>query len=102
MMQSDRDGISFIWIHNPPYNHLSRPVRTKLLKDIEEAIQNDNIKIIVLAGSGHSFSVGADIKEMANPWPVGEESHVMASYVDAYKTHNVSNVYLHLKINCVI
>ena len=89
MSQSNRDGISVIWINNPPYNHLSRFVRTKLLKDIENAIHNDSVKIIVLAGSGRSFSVGADIKELSNPWPVGDESLAMAAYVDAYKSHNV-------------
>ena len=82
--------IAVIWIHNPPLNTLNRETRIKLWNDLQRAIDNPVVELIVLVGSGRSFSVGADIKELAQPWALGEETHVMKAYVDAYNTHNLA------------
>ena len=55
--------IAVIWIHNPPLNTLNRETRIKLWNDLQRAIDNPVVELIVLVGSGRSFSVGADIKE---------------------------------------
>ena len=87
---SDDARIAVIWIHNPPLNTLNRETRIKLRNDLQRAIDNPLVDLIVLVGSGRSFSVGADIKELALPWALGEEQQAMKAYVDAYHTHNLA------------
>ena len=75
-------------IANPPLNQLSRQTRVKLRIDLERAIADPIVRVIVLVGHGRAFSVGADIKELAQPWPEGGERAAMDAYVDAYRTYN--------------
>ena len=82
--------IATIWIQNPPFNTLSKETRIKLQLDLQCAINDPIVELIVLAGYGRSFSVGADIKELATPWPLGMERDAMQAYVDAYATHNLA------------
>ena len=83
-------SVTTIKIDNAPLNTLTREVRLKLKSAIQNAIDNPVCKIIMLVGAGSAFSVGADIKELATPWPLGAEGDAMAAYVSAYNTHNVS------------
>ena len=86
-------GVTVIKIDNPPFNALTRDVRLKLKAALQSAIDNPVCKVILLVGDGKSFSVGADIKELATPFPLGAERDAMAAYVSAYNSHNVSNWY---------
>lgn len=83
-------NVAVIKIDNAPLNTLTREVRLKLKAALQSAIDNPVCKIIMLAGTGTAFSVGADIKELAAPRPLGAEGDAMAAYVSAYNTHNVS------------
>ena len=83
-------SVGVIKIDNAPLNTLTREVRLKLKSALQNAIDNPVCKIIMLVGAGSAFSVGADIKELATPWPLGAEGDAMAAYVSAYNTHNVS------------
>ena len=83
-------NIATVWIANPPLNQLSRQTRVKLRIDLERAIADPIVRVIVLVGHGRAFSVGADIKELAQPWPEGGERAAMDAYVDAYRTHNLA------------
>ena len=84
-------GVTIIKINNPPLNTLTKVVRLKFLRDLENAIQNPVCKIIMIVGCGRAFSVGADIKELESQWISGTEHDAMTSYVKAYSTHNVIN-----------
>ena len=59
--------IAVLTIDNPPVNALSSAVRTALMAAIEDAIANDSLRAIVLAGAGPNFSAGADIREFERP-----------------------------------
>ena len=83
-------GVAIIKIDNPPFNTLTRDVRLRVKAALQSAIDNPVCKIILLVGTGRTFSVGADIKELASTIPLGEERVAMGAYVDAYNTHNAS------------
>jgi len=83
-------SIATVWIVNPPLNQLSRQTRVKLRVDLERAIADEAVKVIVLMGHGRTFSVGADIKELAQQWPTGGERAAMEEYVRAYQSHNLA------------
>lgn len=82
------EKITIITIDNPPLNTLTKNIRTKLLFDLKNAMEDPVCKIILLLGSQYNFSVGADIKELSII-SNGGEKEAMQSYVDAYNTDNV-------------
>ncbi|UUR06803.1 3-hydroxyacyl-CoA dehydrogenase NAD-binding domain-containing protein [Sphingomonas glaciei] len=53
--------------NNPPVNALGHPVREGLVKGIEEADGDENIKAVVIIGEGATFFAGADISEFGTP-----------------------------------
>jgi len=55
--------IAIVTIDHPPVNALSQAVRAALVAAIEEAVADDEVRAIVLMGSGRAFSAGADIRE---------------------------------------
>lgn len=62
-----QENVAIITICNPPVNALSLEVRKGLLDTLKEADKNENIKAIILKGSGKTFPAGADIKEFGSP-----------------------------------
>jgi len=60
------DRVATVTISNPPANVLTTPLMTELDKVIGELTGNDDVKVLVLAGSGTLFVAGADIKEIAS------------------------------------
>lgn len=85
-----KSGVTVITIDNPPFNPLTRAVRLKLSASLQRANNDPACKIILLVGKGRTFSVGADIKELATPIPRDGERDAIAAYVDAYHTHNLA------------
>jgi 3-hydroxyacyl-CoA dehydrogenase len=59
--------VGLIALNNPPVNALARPVRQAILSSLQQAIDDSNIKAIVLIGRGRCFSGGADIREFSEP-----------------------------------
>jgi 3-hydroxyacyl-CoA dehydrogenase len=57
-------GVAIITINNPPVNALSPGVPEGISKALDHVSQDDSIKAAVLIGSGRTFVVGADIKEL--------------------------------------
>jgi 3-hydroxyacyl-CoA dehydrogenase len=62
-----RDAVAVIRLDNPPVNGLAHAVREGILAGIDRANGDPAIQAIVLAGSGRSFSAGADINELGTP-----------------------------------
>ena len=59
-----KDGIARITFNRPEVrNAITVDMFRKFGQVIDEAIQDHDIRILILSGSGQSFSVGADIKE---------------------------------------
>ncbi|XP_052619844.1 glyoxysomal fatty acid beta-oxidation multifunctional protein MFP-a isoform X2 [Lactuca sativa] len=56
------DGVAIITLNNPPLNLLSFEVMLSLKSSIEEALLCNEVKAIVVNGSGGKFSGGADVK----------------------------------------
>jgi 3-hydroxyacyl-CoA dehydrogenase len=67
-VQTERvDGISILWINNPPVNALNAQVRTELVQAVEAANAEPSTLGIVLASRIPNFVAGADIKEFGRP-----------------------------------
>ncbi len=80
-MIEKRGSIGIIWIDNPPVNAISHAVREGLIKAVENASKDSEIKGLVLACRGRTFMAGADITEFASgvkqPW-LGEVIDTMS------------------------
>lgn len=62
------DGdIAVIQSNNPPVNALSHAVRSGLQSNLRTALENEQVKAIVVICEGRSFFAGADIKEFGKP-----------------------------------
>ena len=78
---------------NLPVNGLSHKVRTALMKDLEQAVQ-DKATTVVLMGSGNHFSAGADIAEFARGGHRTSPSLTdVIDYMDAYNTPLVAGIH---------
>ncbi len=62
---SAQDGVFVIAINNPPVNALSPGVPEGIAAGVEQALEDNSIRAIVLIGQGKTFIAGADIKEFA-------------------------------------
>ena len=80
-MIEKRGSIGIIWIDNPPVNAISHAVREGLIKAVENASKDSEIKGLVLACRGRTFMAGADTTEFASgvkpPW-LGEVIDTMS------------------------
>ena len=68
-----RTGI--ITIDHPPANALDRQTVEELSAAFDEAIENEQVKVIILTGAGQFFGAGADINEIVE----------LKSYEQAYE-----------------
>ena len=59
--------IALLWIDNPPVNALGHPVRKGMADGITMAMNDDDIKAIVVICKGRTFCAGADIREFGKP-----------------------------------
>jgi enoyl-CoA hydratase/carnithine racemase len=60
------DRVATVTISNPPANVLTTPLVTELDKVIDELAGKDDVKAVIISGSGTLFIAGADIKEIAS------------------------------------
>ena len=59
-----RDNVAVFTMNNPPVNQLSKHFVIELAEAITEAYGDDNVKAVVLTGTGRNFIAGADITQM--------------------------------------
>ncbi len=65
-----REGnVAVITLDNPPVNALGHAVRVGLVEALEKADADDDVKAVVIIGTGRGFSGGADIREFGKPRP---------------------------------
>ncbi|MCE5283711.1 MAG: enoyl-CoA hydratase/isomerase family protein [Deltaproteobacteria bacterium] len=64
------EGIAVVTINNPPMNALTTAVREQLLAVVEELREKqDEVKVVILTGTGKAFVAGADIKAFPDLTP---------------------------------
>jgi 3-hydroxyacyl-CoA dehydrogenase len=61
----NRDGVVVITLDNPPVNALSFAYSAELLKAVEAAEADPNVKAVVFTGANGLFSGGADVNDFA-------------------------------------
>ena len=59
-----KDGVAVIVMNNPPVNQLSEHFVVELGGAIGEAFEDDEVKALVLTGTGGNFIAGADITQI--------------------------------------
>ncbi len=59
-----KDGVAVFTMNNPPVNQLSKHFVLELVEAFSEAYEDEEIKAIVLTGSGKNFIAGADITQI--------------------------------------
>ena len=64
-----RNDVALLRLNNPPVNGLSWAMRAALGERVAEALADDAVGAIVLAGAGRMFCGGADIREFSAPPP---------------------------------
>ena len=63
------DDVALLRLDNPPVNGLSWAMRAALGERVAEALADDAVRAIVLAGADRMFCGGADIREFSAPPP---------------------------------
>jgi len=59
-----RDGVAVLTIDNPPVNQFSPQMGQDFAESIQEAFGDDEVKALVLTGTGKNFIAGADITRL--------------------------------------
>jgi len=59
-----KDGVALLTMDNPPVNQMSERFGRELAAAIGEAFQDDEVKALVLTGTGKNFLAGADITQV--------------------------------------
>ena len=68
-----RDAVAVITINRPDaMNSFNAQLRADLLAALERAAADDSVRVVVLTGSGRSFSAGADLNDLSNDRRVDE------------------------------
>lgn len=80
-----KDGIAVLSMNNPPVNQLSEA----FVKDIAEALSGafsaDEVKAVIVTGSGKNFIAGADITELKD---MTDKDHVFSQVMENYRFIN--------------
>ncbi|WP_369798669.1 enoyl-CoA hydratase-related protein [Achromobacter sp. DMS1] len=66
--------VAVLWMDNPPVNAMSADLREALGRALDEALSEEGIRAIVLAGAGEFFCCGAEIREFNTPASLREPS----------------------------
>ncbi len=68
-----QDAVAVITLNRPDsMNAFTTELRADLLEALEEARDDDSVRVVILTGEGRSFSAGADLKDANIDRPVSE------------------------------
>ena len=80
-----KNGIAALTLNNPPVNQLSEAFVQDIVEALSEAFSADEVKAVILTGSGKNFIAGADITELKG---VTDKDHVFSQIMDNYRFVN--------------
>ena len=82
-----RDGVAILTMQNPPINGLGLSTRRGLMESLQQALDDAQVKAIVVTGGARAFSGGADIREFGTPDLVREPilNTVIAAFENSKK-----------------
>ena len=69
-----RGSVAVLQIDNPPINGLGHVTRKSLIDGLGHALRDDDVRAVVITGTGKVFSGGADIKEFNTPAALAQPS----------------------------
>lgn len=78
-----RDGIAILSMQNPPVNGLGHAVRRGLVESLAKALDDDQVKAVVVTGNARAFSGGADIREFNTP--LAEQEPTLPTVIAAFE-----------------
>ena len=78
-----RDGIAILTMQNPPVNGLGLSTRLGLVESLTKALDDAQIKAVVVTGDARAFSGGADIREFNKP--EAEQEPTLPTVIDAFE-----------------
>lgn len=58
------DGVLRLTLNNPPANHLSLAMMETLMGELQNAAEDDDVRVVIIASTGDVFSAGHDLKEL--------------------------------------
>ncbi|CAM5213603.1 putative enoyl-CoA hydratase [Oligella ureolytica] len=79
-------AIAIIRLENHPVNGLSHALRLALLEGLDRALDDSQVKAIVVTGSQRAFSAGADVKELGTPKSL--QAPILRSVIEALEESN--------------
>ena len=66
-----KDGVAWITLNNPErYNALDYEMRKELISALQDASKDENIRVVVIKGSGKAFCAGGNIREFIEWKPI--------------------------------
>lgn len=66
------DYVAVVTLNRPPVNAVNWEMRERLIRVFDEATDRDDIRVVVLTGSGKVFCAGADLKQRPDPNTPGQ------------------------------
>ena len=84
-----KDGVAVLAFNNPPVNQLSPHFAREIGEAITEAFQDEEVKAVILTGTGKNFIAGADILQL---YPIKDKDFLlpkvleMARFYDTIET----------------
>jgi len=83
------EGVGVLTIDNPPVNQMSPQMATDFRDAISTAMEDDEIEVVVLTGTGKNFIAGADITQLQavkTREAVGEKALTAARFLNGIET----------------
>ncbi|HMX84242.1 MAG TPA: enoyl-CoA hydratase-related protein, partial [Saprospiraceae bacterium] len=70
--KTTENGICYIYLNRPEvYNSFNREMALELQHALDDAEENNDVRCIVISGTGKAFSAGQDLGEVTGPNPPG-------------------------------
>ena len=90
-----KDNVALIRIIDPDnYNPLNKETGRQLLEVIEQIRDNNDVRCLIITGSGKAFSAGGDVKQFKESIENGTPGQLMDDLtVDLYKIANILRLY---------
>ncbi|HBL66946.1 MAG TPA: 3-hydroxyacyl-CoA dehydrogenase, partial [Achromobacter sp.] len=70
--RTEAGRVAMLRLRNPPVNSLSAALRSELQASIKDALQDPEVRALVLIGDGGFFCCGAEIREFNTPMSTRE------------------------------